>query len=80
MEILSYSFFNLILIIYLSIMETQHHEEALHKKGHTLFKDFFQDLVAGTVAGISSTVVGHPLDTMKVGNRQFLILLLSNVD
>jgi len=29
-------------------------------------KDFFLDLAAGTAAGIGSSVVGHPLDTIKV--------------
>jgi len=29
-------------------------------------KAFIKDLFAGTAAGISSTIFGHPLDTIKV--------------
>lgn len=33
---------------------------------HNLMSDFLKDLIAGTGAGICSTVFGYPLDTIKV--------------
>jgi len=32
----------------------------------SIFESFAKDLVAGTCAGITSTIFGHPLDTIKM--------------
>lgn len=36
------------------------------ERERTLISSFLLDVVAGSAAGITSTFVGHPLDTMKV--------------
>jgi hypothetical protein len=46
------------------------------QKELNLFTIFAKDLIAGTFAGITSTVFGHPLDTIKVRSYSFLIMIL----
>ena len=47
-------------------MESSNQEHIEITKETSLYKDFIIDFCAGTVAGITSTLVGHPLDTIKV--------------
>lgn len=41
-------------------------EQLSSTRANGIMSSFLLDLVAGTCAGVSSTVFGHPLDTIKV--------------
>lgn len=47
-------------------MEEQSIDQHEDYQAHKILNAFLLDLVAGTCAGVSSTVFGHPLDTIKV--------------